>query len=237
VFLFDFAMFALGQAALPAGGMEAIPRQIAAGLPAGLVRTGAAVRSIGPGAVELADGSRLQAHDVIMAVDRAAAASLLPEGLHGAWAARRDKPTRLVAFAADCSPLDAPTLVVSADDAGPIDNLVVPSDIAREYAPPGASLVTVSVRPSAAVEEESLAAAIRDQAAGWFGGQAKTWRQLATVQVRHALPDESPAARRVRLSGPRLADRLWACGDHCTSASINGALASGRRTAEAVLAS
>jgi phytoene dehydrogenase-like protein len=237
VFLFDFAMFALGRASLPSGGMDAIPRQLAAGLSAEAVRTGAAVRSIAPGAVELTDGNRLQARDVIMAVDRAAAASLLPEGMHGAWSARRDKSTRLIAFAADRSPLEAPTLVVSADDAGPIDNLTVPSDIAAGYAPAGASLVTVSVRPSVTAEGESLVAAIREQAAGWFGGQTKSWRELATVHVRHALSDESPAARRGRLSGPRLADGLWACGDHCTSASINGALASGRRTAEAVLAS
>ncbi len=237
VFLFDFAMFALGRASLPAGGMEAIPRQLAAGLPSDAVRTGTTVRSIVPGAVELADGSRLHARDVVVAVDRAAAASLLPEGMHGAWSARRDKATRLVAFAADQSPIDEPTLLVSADDAGPIDNLTVPSDIASEYAPAGASLVTVSVRPSVAAEGESLVAAVRDQAAGWFGRQTRGWRELATVHIRHALPDESPAARRGRLAGPLLADRLWACGDHCTSASINGALASGRRTAEAVLAS
>lgn len=237
VFLFDFAMFALGRASLPAGGMEALPRQLAAGLSPEAVRTGTAVRSIAPGVVELADGNRLQARDVIVAVDRAAAASLVPEGAHGAWSARRDKSTRLIAFAADQSPLDVPTLVVNADDAGPIDNLTVPSDIAAEYAPAGASLVTVSVRPSVTAEGESLVAAIRKQAAAWFGGKANAWRELATVHVRHALPDESPAARRVRPAGPRLAEGLWACGDHCTSASINGALASGRRTAAAVLAS
>jgi phytoene dehydrogenase-like protein len=237
VFLFDFAMFALGRAALPAGGMEAIPRQLATGLPSEAIRTGAAVRSIAPGAVELADGNRLQARDVIVAVDRAAAASLLPEGVHGAWSARRDKPTRLVAFAADRSPLDAPTLLVSADKTGPIDNLTVPSDIAAGYAPAGASLVTVSVRPGINGEGESLVAAIRAQAGGWFGAKAKSWRELATVHVRHALPDESPAARRGRMTGAHVMPGVWVCGDHCTSASINGAMASGRKVAEAVLAS
>jgi phytoene dehydrogenase-like protein len=236
VFLFDFAMFALGRASLPAGGMEAIPRQLAAGLPAEAVRNGANVRSIAPGAVELADGSRLQSRDVVLAVDRAAAARLLPEGVHGAWSARADKSTRLVAFAAERSPLDAPRLLVSADNEGPIDNLTVPSDIAAEYAPVGAALVTVSVRPSIAFEGESLVGAILEQAGVWFGAQTKSWRELATVHVRHALPDESPAARRTRMAGPCLMPGVWVCGDHCTSASINGAMASGRRTAEAVLA-
>jgi phytoene dehydrogenase-like protein len=235
VFLFDFAMFALGRACLPAGGMAAIPAQLAAGLPAGSVKPATAVRSVGPGSVELADGSRLSARDVVVATDRATAATLLPPEHRGGWTGRGDKSTRLVAFAADRSPLPRPTLVVSADDAGPIDNLTVPSDVAAGYAPPGAALVTVSVRQGFQVASEPLAEAIREQAAGWFGPEARRWRLLAAVSVPHALPDESPAARRLRPASPWLADGLFLCGDHCGSASINGALASGRRTAEAVL--
>jgi predicted NAD/FAD-dependent oxidoreductase len=77
---------------------------------------------------------------------------------------------------------------------------------------------------------------VKRQAAGWFGTAVNGWRHLATVDVPRALPDESPAARRSRPTSPRLADRLWLCGDHCGAASINGALASGRRCAEAILA-
>ena len=152
----------------------------------------------------------------------------------GAWAGRPEKSTRLIAFAAERSPLDRPTLLVNADDRGPIDNLTVPSDVAAGYAPPGATLVTVSVRRDVAWQGEPLADAVREQAAGWFGPQVRQWRPLATIAVPHALPDESPAARRSRPASPRLAAGLFLCGDHCSSASINGALAGGRRTAEAI---
>jgi phytoene dehydrogenase-like protein len=235
VFLFDFAMFALGRACLPAGGMAAIPAQLAAGLPAGSVKTATVVRSVAPGGVELADGSRLSARDVVLATDRATAAAVLSPEHRGTWTGRIDKATRLVAFAAHRSPLSRPTLLVSADDRGPIDNLTVPSDVAAGYAPPGAALVTVSVRQGFSDAGEPLTDAVREQAAGWFGAEARGWRPLATVTVARALPDESPAARRLRPVSPRLADNLFLCGDHCGSASINGALASGRRTAEAVL--
>jgi hypothetical protein len=187
------------------------------------------------GIVELTDGSRLSARDVVVATDRATAAAMLPPEHRGAWSSRGDKATRLVAFAADRSPLDRPTLLVSADDAGPIDNLTVPSDVAAGYAPPGATLVTVSVRQGFAGSDEQLAAAIREQAAVWFGADARRWRPLAIVSVVHALPDESPAARRLRPVSSRLAAGLFVCGDHCSSASINGAFVSGRRAAEAVL--
>lgn len=236
VFLFDFAMFALGRACLPAGGMAAIPDQLAAGLPPESLRLSAAVRRVEPGRVELASGEVLTADAVVLATDRAGAAAVLPADQRGGWAERRDKSTRLIAFAADRSPLDSPTLVVSAEASGPIDNLTVPSDVAPGYAPPGGSLITVSAREdSASSRQGDLAAAVREQAAGWFGAAARGWRELATVEVSHALPDESPAARRLRPASPRLAEGLVVCGDHTASASINGALASGRRAVEAVV--
>jgi phytoene dehydrogenase-like protein len=235
VFLFDFAMFALGRASLPAGGMAAIPAQLGAALPAGAVRLSCPARAVAPGLVDLARGERLTAHDVVVATNRAAAARLLPLAHRGGWADRRDKATRLVAFAAERSPLSSPTLVVSGEAEGPIDNLSVPSDVAAGYAPAGAALVTVSVRAGVAETASGLADAIRDQAAGWFGPQVRGWRELVTMDVRHALPDESPAARLLRPSSPRLADGLFICGDHCATASINGALASGRHAAAAVL--
>jgi phytoene dehydrogenase-like protein len=231
VFLFDFAMFSLGRACLPEGGMDAIPRQMAAALPADAVHVGARVRRVEPGRVWLEDGREMAARAVVVATDGPAAALLLPEALRGQVPVRHQKATRLVAFAAERSPLSSPTLVVSAEPAGPIDNLTVPSDVAGGYAPAGRSLVKVSARCDWQGGDAELVAAVRAQAEGWFGNGPRGWRHLATVHVQRALPDESPAGRRLRPATPKLADGLFVCGDHCGSASINGALASGRRCA------
>ena len=236
VFLFDFAMFSLGRACLPQGGMDAIPRQLAAGLPAEAVRLHCPVRQAAPGRVVLADGSSLTADAVVVAVDSPAAAKILPAAFATAPGLRHVKATRLAAFAADRSPLAGRTLVVNADAIGPIDNLTVPSDVAVGYAPPGVAVVYVSIRGDWQGSERDLPDAIRRQAASWFGQRATSWRHLATVQVPHALPDESPAARRLRPATPQLGPGLFVCGDATSSASINGALVSGRRAAEAVLA-
>lgn len=236
VFLFDFAMFSLGRACLPRGGMAAIPRQMVAPLPVGVVRLGTRVARVEPGRVWLDDGEDLAATNVVVATEGQAAARILPDALRGELLRRPEKSTQLVAFAAARSPLASPTLVVSADGDGPIDNLTVPSDVVSGYAPQGQSLVTVSVRQDWPGSEADLPEAIRRQARGWFGDGPHGWQHLKTVAVQHALPDESPAARRERPVAPKLAAGLFICGDHCTSASINGALASGRRCAEAVLA-
>jgi len=61
------------------------------------------------------------------------------------------------------------------------------------------------------------------------------------VNVDRALVDESPAARLLRPVHSGLSQAwfrptsgLFMCGDHGTTASINGALASGRLCAEAI---
>jgi len=236
VFEFTFAMFALGRACLPRGGMEAIPRQLAAGLPAATVLLDSPVKRVQAGGVVLADGRELAARTVVVATEAAAAMSLLPTQHQAGVASRHWKATRMVAFAATRSPLPHPTVVVSAEEGGPIDNLTVPSDVAGGYAPPGAAVVYVSIRHDWHGDDGDLHDAVRRQAAAWFGPSAHAWRHLKTVRVDRALPDESPAARRQRPATPRLADGLFVCGDHCTTASINGALASGRSCAEAVLA-
>jgi hypothetical protein len=233
VFSFDFAMFALGRACLPRGGMAAVPAQLAAGLPPETVELNAQVRHVEPGRVVMADGRERRAAEVVMAAEMSAAARLLPPAFTAGWRTRRMKGTTLVAFAAERSPLDRPLLVVSAED-GPIDNLTVPSDVVGGYAPAGAALITVSLRsggPSGADTVE----AVKRQAEGWFGSQVGRWRHLATVPVHEALPDESVAARALRPLAPRLAPGLLVCGDHCTSGSINGAMVSGRRCAAALL--
>jgi phytoene dehydrogenase-like protein len=236
IFRFTFAMFALGRACLPRGGMAAIPAQLAGRLPGGAILLGGRALRVEPGRVTLADGRGLAAAAVVVAVEEPALAGLVPEFCAAGGGTRRWKSTRLVAFAADRSPLASPTLVVSAEETGPIDNLTVPSDVAAGYAPPGASLVYASIRPGWPEDDAAVAESVRRQAAGWFGGTTAGWRHLRTVRVEHALPDESPAARRLRPAGFALADGLFLCGDHCTTASINGALASGRGCAEAVLA-
>jgi len=235
VFLYDFALFSAGRACLPRGGMEAIPRQLSVALPAESLMLQARALRIEPGRVRLDDGREIACRHAVIATEGTAAAMLLPEPLGRSLPERSWKSTRMVAFAADRSPLSRPELVVSAEATGPIDNLTVPSDVVGGYAPAGKATVCVSVRSDWNEDDAALPAAVVWQAAGWFGPAVGEWRHLRTVRVPRALPDESPAGRRLRPQTPRLAPGLFICGDHCAAASINGALASGRLCAEAIL--
>jgi hypothetical protein len=77
---------------------------------------------------------------------------------------------------------------------------------------------------------------VRDQLTGWFGRQTADWTHLRTYRIRRAQPDQSPPTLPPGARPAAVAPGVYLAGDHMETASINGALASGRRAAEAVLA-
>jgi len=74
---------------------------------------------------------------------------------------------------------------------------------------------------------------MRQHAADIMGVDAASWTLVTRNVIRHALPAQ-PAPLRVRQS-VAIGDGLWWCGDHRDTASIQGALVSGRRTAEQIV--
>jgi phytoene dehydrogenase-like protein len=229
LFAFVFKLFGEGDAALPATGMQAIPRQLADGLPAGSVRTAATVETVGDGWVELAGGERLEAADIVVATDGPEAARLT-----GAFVAPAARAVTCLHFAAGRSPLDEPVLVLDGEGHGPVNDLCVPSDVAPSYAPPGAALVSASVLGVPALDDGALESAVRDQLRGWFGTQVDDWRRLRVQRIPFALPALTPDVFAPAARPVRLRDGLLVCGDHRDTASIQGALVSGRRAAAAV---
>lgn len=237
-FEFTFRMFATGSTAVPARGMGEIPEQLAAVLEPGTVRLNAAVESVGPGRVRLTGGEELRAETVVVATDQFAAERLLGNRLTDPRPGAFVGCTTLY-YAAEKSPVGEPTLVLNGDGpaAGPVNNLVVMSDVAPAYAPAGAALISVSVVGVPTVDNAALHAAVREHLAGWYGRAVTAWRLLRIDRIPHAQPSGGVEA----LIEPRrpvmLGKGLYVCGDHRAVGSINGALASGRLAAEAVLKS
>jgi phytoene dehydrogenase-like protein len=232
MFEFVFKMFAAGPAAVPAAGMEAISRQLAARLPEGVVRAEAPVDGLRAGTtpgVRLKSGESLDAEVVVLATDGPQAAALC-DGV----ANPGSRPATCVYFAAPEPPVEDPILVLDGERSGPINNLCVMSRVARGYAPPGEELVSVTVLGPPRADEELLGI-VRTQLEGWFGRQVRDWRHLRTYTIPHALPDQGQQMGGVGHRGPRVADGIYACGDYRLHGSIEGAIRSGLETATAVL--
>lgn len=227
---FVFRMFAEGGAALPAAGMEAIPRQIAAGLPADAIVLNEAVESLAAGEAVTNDGSAHRTRATVVATDGRQAARLLggelPEpAFHG---------TAALYYAADTSPVGEPTLVLNGEGQGVVNHLAVISDVAPSYAPAGKSLICANTVGVPAMADDELERAVRGQLAGWYGSAVQGWQLLRVQRVPLALPDQGPEALDPWERPVRIRPGLYVCGDHRDQASINGAMASGFRAAQAV---
>lgn len=233
---FVFRMLSSGPAGVPARGMGAIPAQLAARLPEGAVATGVPVTAVGPGAVTLADGEQVAADAVVVATDRAAAGRLCGLDDPG-W-----RSSTTLWLAAPEAPVAEPILVLNGDGpaGGPPSSLAVMSAVSPAYAPAGSSTIAVSA-PGTGAE---LVDALRAQLRSWYGPVADTWATLRVDEIAHShpvVPLGTPRTlvaalnRDLQPTDDPAAAAVWVCGDHLADPSINGAIASGRAAATAVL--
>ncbi|MGL4422531.1 MAG: FAD-dependent oxidoreductase, partial [Gemmataceae bacterium] len=84
--------------------------------------------------------------------------------------------------------------------------------------------------------DEELVQRMRQQLLGWYGSDVATWRVLRVDRIPEALPKQIPGSLDPWQRPVRLHPGLYVCGDHRDQASIDGALCSGFRTAQAVAA-
>ena len=250
-FKYTFAMFARGQAAVPAAGMGAIPRQLAARLRhVGVALSTPAIsiseRPLDGGGVEqvvhTASGRSIHARAVIVATEQPASQRLV-DGPLTMRILPAPRTTTCLYFVAPKPPTDSGMLILNGQPAtGPVNHVAILSNVAPSYVPPPASrgstrqaLVSATVFSQEA-DDDKLARQAKDQLSGWFGQQVQLWRHLTTVRIPYALPNTDTRLAPVWPAAPRLRPGLYVAGDSCDLPSIQGALASGKRAAEAVVA-
>jgi phytoene dehydrogenase-like protein len=230
-FEFVFRMLATGDTAVPATGMGSLPGALASALAPDVVSLGCRVAAVDPSGreVTLADGARLEADAVLIAVEGPAAARLTG----GSIADPGSRGVTCVYFDAPCSPVGEPTLVLGGDAGGLVNNLAVMSDVAPDYAPPGRHLVSVTTLGVGHAGD--LPERMRDELRGWYGSQVDEWRPLRTYAIEHAQPQQPPGSIEPLEREPRLGERLFLCGDHRVHASLEGAVRSGERAAASLV--
>jgi hypothetical protein len=143
-------------------------------------------------------------------------------GLATWWHAAPEAPTPLPML-----------LLASRTPGGPVVNSAVMTNVAPSYAPAGCHLVQATTlldsAPDGPAPDERD---VRRHLVQLYGDMAATWEVVTTHLVRQALPDLPPplqVRRPVDLGGG-----LFVAGDHRDTASIQGAMVSGRRAARAV---
>ena len=233
MFEFTFKMFSQGNATLPARGMGEIPLQIARKLPAESIRIHSPAVSVTSSSVTLADGSVIEGSKVVVATHAAQTGILIPTFAAQApsW-----RSVTNVYYAAEHSPLNEAIIALNGSNQGLVNNVCVPSDVCPSYAPAGKALISVSLL--GIHKGDDIPAKVMEELCSWFGDEVHSWTHLRTDVIRHALPEQLPEQHEARvqesLRGYREIDGIFICGDHASSSSIEGAIISGRQTAQAI---
>ncbi|MFN8146718.1 MAG: FAD-dependent oxidoreductase [Candidatus Nanopelagicales bacterium] len=214
--------FVRGTPAVPAAGMQAMPDQLARGLD---VRPGTPVRSVTATTATTDDGG-VTARAVVVATDPVTAELLLPgldvpEMRSGTtWWHLADVPGEALTGGRG-------VLVLDPQRRGPVVNTVVVSNAAPAYADGSRTLVATTALGLETSEDD-----VRAHLALLHGVDTRRWDTVAVHRIAGTVP-AVPAGTPLRQ--PVRHGDVFVAGDHRDTASIQGALVSGRRTAASVL--
>jgi hypothetical protein len=225
---FILKMFAEGDAALPAEGIEAVAKQLANGLERTDIRLNRRVRAIEGEEVVLDDGSRLAARATIVACSPEPFFPQLagePTGWKSTtniyyYSTRRLKENRLINLVAD------PTST--------INTFSVLDEVAPTYKlnKQGGSLISVTLKE--ATERGSIAQAEQDLLRH-SGLPSDALQFLRRYDISHALPRLPAVAFTQQATHSRLIDRVFVASDQQLNGSLDAAMRSGRLAAEGAL--
>ena len=222
-FRFLFSMFASGDAAMPASGMQKIPEQIAANFNPAQIRLNTPVQKIDGQKIYLASGEVLEAEKIVLATDAVSAAELSGETNETKFNA-----TTCLYYESDARLkfADEPYLIINANSDEQINHILIASAAVPSYAPAGKTLLSVNIIGGEKIDE----AAIRAELGKWFGAETD-WRHLKTSRIPYALP-QFLSGTETNTANLKIGESLYRCGDYAAYPSLNGAMKTGRLVAE-----
>lgn len=238
VFRYTFRMLAQGPATVPAGGMGAIPDQLATrARNAGVhIETGTpvkAVRTDGVGVEVEIPGETVGADAAVVATDPRTARELT--GCTGIPTAGRGCVTQYFSLPASEELDTGGRLLLNTVDGRP-NQVAVLSDVAPEYAPAGQHLLSATLLGTRDADERGLADEVVETLSSWFPAKPLAGLELlATYEVEFAQFRQPPGFRADRPGVDAPEGQVYLAGDYTDWSSIQGAMASGRRAAEAAI--
>ncbi len=238
-FRFVFQNFAKSPVAVPRFGIGALTRELVQRLPVSSIRLGSEVQSFqeisGGFALGLASGESIETGNILWATEAGPAQKVVGRYISGTGKSQANLESyyheaRALWFASPKIESTGPVLFLDGERRGQINHAAVMSEVSPDYAPPGMSLIALNTLSMTATTESILSHAV-----DWFGPGVKDWRLLGEDRIRNALPLNFP--------GPNESDslattdrRIFLAGDYTTHPSLEGALLSGRRAAERIVA-
>jgi protoporphyrinogen oxidase len=229
MFRFVFRNFALGSACLPAKGMQALPDQLLSRLQNAELRYLTSVEKISKdkSLIHLKSGEELSYNHLIIACD--------PSHFFAEAKPRQKYRNTVTMYFAGSSTLQAQhkTIGLDARSNSPVNNFCRHDEVQPECAPEGKSLWSVTVRDG----EETTTTAVGQSLAELIHAPTNALSHLKTYQIARALPVVDTPRYDLTMEETRYDSRIFLAGDYLLNGSIEAALRSGERAAEAVIRS
>ena len=230
--MFDFVMkmFSEGDAAIPALGMEEIPKQLVEMLPVNSIQCSVKVSTIENNKIICEDGTTIEADKIIIATEAIGLASTyIPK------TKQNFHQVTNVYFEAKMPPTKKAVVILNAStDKKWVNNLTVMSNVSNKYAPAAKVLISISYNGIPTIDDATLAENMKTELKQWYGNQVEDWKLLKTYRINYALPNQEKVTDEVTHSEIKINDNLFICGDYLLNGSINAAMKSGRIVAELI---
>lgn len=231
--MFDFVMkmFSEGDVAIPALGMEEIPKQLLAMLPENSVMCNTKVVAIDGNTVITNDGNKIEASKILIATE----ANSFSEQYINKQKKECQQVTN-VYFEANLAPTNKAVVILNASTNKKwVNNITVMTNVSKDYAPKDKVLISVSYNGIATVDDNTLSNNMKEELKAWFGNQVDNWQFLKSYRIEYALPNQDIIKNELSESDIQINENLFVCGDHLLNGSINAAMKSGRMAAELII--
>ncbi len=237
VFEYTFGTLANGAIAVPADGMGAITEQLTrfareAGVKISHRQRVTEVMADADGATVETTTESLHVDAAVIATDPTTAASLT--GLETIPTSRRGCITQYYTLSQSVAP-QSTRLLLNLE--GPDPNHIAPlSAVAPEYGPDDRALISAVFLGQAGVDDATLAAKTRQTLAAWFPHREfDSLTRVATDRIPLAQFDQPPGIHDQLPTVDAPSGRCYLAGEYTRWSSLQGALASGRTAANALL--
>ena len=230
MFNFVFKMFSMGHAAVPENGMQAISDQLKNKLRKTTIRLNTPVDTIEGDIIVLKTGERLKADKIVIATrpDK-----ILPQ-MEGEF-----KPSKKVInlyFGLEKSFFASPMIGLVTDPNFLINNLVFMTDVSKSYSKTGRALLSVSITKPV-IADDKLAEMVKIELEALTKIKSEHFELIKIYEIEEALPHVDDMKSSISATNTKIYDQVFLAGDYLLNGSINAAMTSGRKAAEAVILS
>ncbi|MFT6797903.1 MAG: protoporphyrinogen oxidase [Nonlabens sp.] len=223
MFEFVFKMFTEGNATIPAGGIKAIPEQLASKLAVGSIRLKQKITNVLGNEITLENGEKVLSDYTIVAAPAGDIIPNLPKEMIP-W-----HQVTVLYFETDHAGFDEAIIGLISNEEVLINNFHFLQDVFENHR----IVISVSVIKKHRLTDQQLAERVIKELREETGIKATEFIQL--YHIKKALPQLDSLNYSMIASETQLTEHIFLAGDHLSNGSLNAAMLNGKAAAQAVV--